>query len=391
MRNLKVAQVNSYLLEKHYLKEQNKSNNILQIVKDICGLHATGTLEPYLTLFTRMKDFKKEDLDNELYKKKSLGRIRGMRKTLFILTKEMIPIVHSMIKHQTVKRDNKYLELRDISRDQYNELAQKIINLLAKKEMSTSEIKASIDTEKDLNAVISIMLDEMFIIRGKPISSWRDRRVFYAPFSQYFPDIELDKIDESKATRMLIDKYIKSYGPVTEMDIAWWLGLTIGKIRTSLKPLTDKITIINIGDLGHEYLMYKSDMKLLQEIEISPRYIVNLLPKFDPYLMGYKDRERYINYDYYNYIFDRSGNATSTILFDGYVIGVWDVMEKPKPSIKIHLFVEMGSNVLSMIESECKKMGKFITGNDVEIIHCDKMTPLTKKKMGGFMAPLKDC
>jgi hypothetical protein len=391
MKNLKVAQVNSYLLEKHHLKEQYKGNDILQVVNDICGLHATGTLEPYLTLFTRMDVFKKEDLDNELYRKKSLGRIRGMRKTLFILTKEMIPIVHSMIKHQTVKRDNKYLELRDISRNQYDLLAQKIIKLLTKKEMSTSEIKASIDTKKDLNAVISVMLDEMFIIRGKPISSWKDRRVYYAPFAQYFPDIDLEKADESKAIKNLIGKYLSHYGPVTEKDITWWLGLTKGKVRTSLKQFSDKIEKIKIGDLEHEYLLFKSDMKALKEVEINSRYVVNFLPRLDPYLMGYKDRERYINYDYYNFIFDRSGNATSTILFDGYVIGVWDLVEKPKPLIKIHLFVEMGSSVLSIIELECKKMGKFITRKEVEIKYCVKMNPLTKRTMGGFMSPLKDC
>jgi uncharacterized protein YcaQ len=391
MHNFEIEKANSYLLGKHHLKQHSKSNKILQIVDDICGLHATGTLEPYLTLFTRMENFKKEDLDNELYIKKSLGRIRGMRKTLFILTKEMIPIVHTVIKYQTVKRDNKYLEIRDINREQYDELAKEIINLLTIKEMSTTEIKKLIKTEKDLSAVISVMCDEMLILRGKPISSWKDRRLFYAPFKQYFPDIKLNDFDESKATTKLINKYIRNYGPVTETDIVWWLGISKGKVRSSLNHLSDTIETVKVGNLEYDYLINKSEIKTIENIELNSHPTVNILPGLDPYIMGYKNRERYINYAYYNFIFDRSGNGTTTILLDGIVNGVWDIVSKPEPLIKFHIFEEVNSSIYDLIELECKRMGKFITGKDIAIKECIKMNPLTKRTMGGFMTPLKDC
>jgi len=41
--------------------------------------------------------------------------------------------------------------------------------------------------------------------------------------------------------------------------------------------------------------------------------------------------------------------------------------------------------------SEGSKIGKFITGKDIEIKECEDMIPLTKRTMGGFMSPLKDC
>ncbi|MFX1454581.1 MAG: winged helix DNA-binding domain-containing protein [Promethearchaeota archaeon] len=391
MDKVQIDQVNSYLLEKHHLKEQSKINNILQIVNDLCGLHATGILEPYLTLFTRMKDFKKEDLDNELYKKMSLGRIRGMRKTLFILTKEMIPVVHNVIKHQTVKRDNKYLELRDITREEYDELAREIINLLAKKEMSTSEIKKAVSSKKDINAVISVMCDEMLIIRGKPISSWKDKRLFYAPFKSYFPELNLNEYDVTLATTDLISNYIRNYGPLSEKDIVWWTGLTKGKVRTSLKHLSNVLEIIKVGDLDIDYLIHKSVKNDIESVEIKKQDTVNILPGLDPYIMGYKDRVRYVNPDNYEFIFDRSGNGTTVILLDGYVIGVWDIFEKPEPLIKFHMFNDVNSKILKKIEFECGRIGKFITGANVKLKKCEEMKPLTKRTMGGFMTPLKDC
>ena len=34
----------------------------------------------------------------------------------------------------------------------------------------------------------------------------------------------------------------------------------------------------------------------------------------DPYLMGYKDRERYLDPRFKDFVFDRSGNVTNTIV-----------------------------------------------------------------------------
>ena len=70
MKIFDIKAINHLILEKQYLTEDSKSDDILEIVEDLCGLHATGTLKPYIQLFIRMKQFSKIDLDNQLYTKK---------------------------------------------------------------------------------------------------------------------------------------------------------------------------------------------------------------------------------------------------------------------------------------------------------------------------------
>ena len=390
MDKFMVDQINKLLLSKHHLSNDSKCDDILKIAEDLCGLHGTGTIEPYLSLFVRMNNFKIEDLETELYNKKSLGKIRGMRKTLFIEPKELIPIVHNVIKYQTVKRDNMYLDIREISKNEYKMLSNKIINLLNEKEMSTTELKHSLASQKDIVAVISVMCDEMLLIRGKPLKSWRDRRLYYAPFDKYFPEVNINKYSESEAIKLLIERYIKSYGPVTENDIIWWLGVTKGKVRSALDKLHSALEFIKIENIRHEYLIHSQDIKTLTGMKDNSEPIINVLPNLDPYLMGYKDRERYVDQNRYEYIFDRSGNATTTILLDGKVVGIWDVYEKPEPQVKVHLFKKIDLN-LNELKREVEKLGKFITGRDVSLQFCDKMMPLTKRTMDGFMSPLKEC
>jgi len=392
MDSFSLEQINRLILKKHHLTKDSKSDNVLQIIDDLCGLHATGTFEPYIQLFIRTKKFEKQDLDKELYAKKSLGRIRGMRKTLFIQTKEMIPIVYNANRYLTESIENKYLNYRNVSIAEYEKLSKEIINLLNQNEMSTSQIKKILNSQKDISAIISVMCDRMQLIRAKPLKSWKDRRILYAPFKKYFPDLNLKIYNEEQAIELLIHKYIKTYGPCTENDIVWWLGISKGKVKKALHNLTDKIEKIKITDFTDEYLLNSVDVNKLKDIDLdNNKKCINLLPMLDPYLMGYKERERYLKIEDYNYVFDRTGNATSTILHNGRIIGIWDIVEKPYPIIKLLLFNFINKALQDDIQIEAERIGRFITDKGIQIKECKKMLPLTKRAAGGFMTPLKDC
>jgi hypothetical protein len=390
MNSFTLDQVNNFVLKKNHLTNESKTDNILQIVEDLCGLHATGTLEPYIQLFIRSNKFEKQDLDRELYENKSLGRIRGMRKTLFIEVKEMIPIVYNAVKYLTDNLEKRYLEYRNVSIEEYERLSKEILFLLNQNEMSTSQIKKALNSQKDISAILSIMCDRMEVIRGRPLKSWKDRRLLYAPFKNYFPNMNLEDYSENQAIELLIHRYIKTYGPCTENDIVWWIGITKNKVKKAINSLTNKIKKIQIEGLNHIFYINNMDINELKNISLEYEDHVNLLPILDPYLMGYKNRERYINPTYYDYIFDRSGNATSTILLNGRIIGVWDILENPYHNVKLLLFDFVEKKILEKIKKEAKRIGRFIIGYDVQITECEKMLPLSKRTAGGFMTPLKD-
>ncbi|KKL66520.1 hypothetical protein LCGC14_2144130 [marine sediment metagenome] len=126
MKIFDVKAINHLILEKQHLSEDSKSDNILEIVEDLCGLHATGTLEPYIQLFIRMNQFSKNDLDIQLYNKKTLGRVRGMRKTLFILTENLISIVHTATKYLWERYKQKLLDHLKISKEEYKKILERI-------------------------------------------------------------------------------------------------------------------------------------------------------------------------------------------------------------------------------------------------------------------------
>jgi len=94
MKGINLNEINRFVLRKQHLADDSRIDDVVQIVRDVCGLHATGSTVPYLSLFARTRNFVKESLDEELYVKRNLGKIRCMRGTLYILTKEMIPTAY---------------------------------------------------------------------------------------------------------------------------------------------------------------------------------------------------------------------------------------------------------------------------------------------------------
>lgn len=297
--------------------------------------------------------------------------------TAFIATKKIVE-----------PTSEKYSQFLGFSQKEYDELSKRIMNILERRGMTTKEIKKALGSKLNLSPIVNLMCDKGLLIRGNPKGGWKSNIHTYFPFNKYFPELNFNKVDETKARALLVKQYLASFGPATENDIAWWTGFPKGQIKRIIRCLETEVTSFRIADIEANYLLSSLDRKSLMSVNLSKKPSICILPSLDPYVMGYKDRERYLNQEYYHFVFDRSGNATSTILLDGRIIGVWDFNE---PFFKIFLFDNVKAVSLKKIFSIARKIGSFFSGKKVQIKQCNSMTSLTKRNAGGFMSPLRNC
>ena len=390
MTELNLTAVNHYLLRKQHLTEDSKTDDIVQIVEDVGGLHATIPKTPYLSLFSRANNFTRKQLDEELYEQRSLGKIRCVRKTVYVLPKGMLSIAYSATKATVELASEHYSRYLGGTKEEYIKLSQRILRLLKGRGMTTKEVKNELETDLNVSGALNLMCDQGLLIRGNPKSGWKSSLHTYYLFSDYFPDVNLNEPSEDRAVALLVQYYVGSFGPVTENDISWWTGLNKTAIQGALKKLGEQITSVNIDGFKGDFLLLQSDVALKKAAPPKNR-VVNLLPALDSYMMGYKERERFLSYQHYEKVFDRSGNATSTILLDGKVVGIWDFTADKEPFVKILLFEHVENSILTEIYSKAQKIGKFIAGKEVTVKECDSMIPLPRRTAGGFMSPLKNC
>jgi len=388
--DINLDHVRKYTLYKHHLTNESKIDDICQIVKDILGLHAQVPTTPYLSLFARAKNFTKEKLEKELYVQKTLAKIKCLRQTIFMLPKELISPTFSATKRIFEIPSDKYPKYFGITEQKYKKIST-AIKKMSGYSLTTKEIKKKLGSSENISLIINHMCDQGLLIRGNPQAGWKSNIHTYHSFASYLPDVDLHSLDESNSRTFITKLYIKSFGPVCENDIVWWTGFPKGEIKKIVESLQDQIVHIQIFGIAEDYMIFKSDETKIESFIPLKESVVNLLPVLDPYIMGFKERQRFIDNKDYNNVFDFNGNATSTILLDGRVIGVWDVPQKKEALIKILLFPsKLNNNVLEQILLKAKEIGKFITGKEAEIQQCDSMIPLTQRTAGGYLSPLKD-
>ena len=291
---------------------------------------------------------------------------------------------------KVISASGHYMVYRGVPLSEYKVLSDSILKMLKNRPLTATEIKDALATEFDVSSVLYYMCDQGLLVRGEPQSGWKDRRYRYAIFSDVFPDVALDAFEEREAILMLVRHYLAAYGPASMNDIVWWTGLGKIRVRSALRSLGEEVLEIRTTEINTPMLMLSSELERLKAITVSPSPTVSLLPSLDSYIMGYSERQRYIDDNLYDYIFDKSGNATNVVLVNGRAAGVWDFKDGDEGSFKLYLFDYQLAATGDRVRSQARRLAELLAGREIRVRQCEKMVPLTRQAAGAILSPLKD-
>ena len=389
MQRIALDRVNNWVLTKQHLIPTSHTQDVLQIVRDVGGLHATSATTPYLSLLARHPTFRRQMLDEGLYHRPALARIRCVRKTIYILPREWLPAAYAATAEMVQRASRAYLERRGVSAATCARLSQAILDLLQDQELTAREIRDTLQTDLDVSATLYLMCDEGLLLRGRPVRNWKDKSRRYGRFDAYFPDVCLGQMDPRAGTVSLIHRYLRAFGPASEDDAVWWTGLGKRKVRQALRDLGDAVTAIEIDTLEGPFLILAEELEEMRAARLSSTPVVSLLPELDPYPMGYKGRQRYLPPQHREYVFDRSGNIAPTIMVDGQVVGVWDYIGAAGSEVRFRLLDAVTEEIKRHIIDGLRRCGELFREQDVRVVERLSMAPLSQRTAGSFMSPLK--
>jgi hypothetical protein len=117
-----------------------------------------------------------------------------------------------------------------------------------------------------------------------------------------------------KALAELAKRYFTSHGPATLQDFIWWSGLLSKDAKAGLEAV--KSSLISETINGKTYWSFPSK----QAVHSSPT--AHLLPSFDEYLVGYKDRSASLK-EVHSKKTSIENIMYPTIAVDGQIVGTW--------------------------------------------------------------------
>jgi hypothetical protein len=227
---------------------------------------------------------------------------------------------------------------------------------LTRAELGSMLEQAGISTP---NLRLSFILSYAELDRVVCSGARRGKQQTYALFDERVPPTTVLKREEALAK--LTQRYFTSHGPATVQDFSWWSGLTVADAKAGIEMVKSEL-IQEVID-GKTYWF---SPELQTEPPGSP--IVHLLPPYDEYLVGYKDRSAVYDQKY-NQQLSFSDNPLDhyTIAIDGQIAGTWTRMiKKSTLLIEFSPFQPLTNAEVEAIHAAAEKYGKFL-GLDVKL------------------------
>lgn len=349
-----VNRINEYTLMKHNILPGYQQSCVEDVAKNHLGLHSARIMTPYLTLCSRLKDYKPQMLTSQLYEDKKLIKMRCMRTTLHIVPFDIASILHMATLDLRLSDCKLFFRRNAISIEQVEDMEEELINFMNLPKTSSEIEERILEKNKflqtDLKKECAKKILKYFWEIGtfcyvNVAENWENEERRYAVTKQFYPDIDLKKYDIRKAQELLILEYIRKFGPATIKDLSWWSGLSLKVIRDIIDWNKCSITRFKVNDFEMEFYILSEELQKLEEYKPFDLEWVTLLAYEDPSLKGYyESRYRYVDKKYYNLLFNQIGEVRASILCNGKAIGIWE-WDKKNKKIKLEYFFEPSKSI----------------------------------------------
>lgn len=177
------------------------------------------------------------------------------------------------------------------------------------------------------------------------------------PFYHSLKDFPSSQLTHDEALKEISERYFCSHGPATLKDFVWWSGLTVNDAKTGLKSLKSELTK---HEIGNKIYWSKID-PLNREWKDQTTPNVKILPQYDDYLLGYKDRGASINETAKKLLQPKYGRFNPVIIVNGRVTGTWKrEINGNKVFFKLNHFRPLNDLEKRALISEINDYSKFI-------------------------------
>jgi hypothetical protein len=184
-------------------------------------------------------------------------------------------------------------------------------------------------------------------------ASHQGKQPSFALLDEWVPAGQNLSHDESLATLAL--RYFTSHGPATLQDFTWWSGLKTADARAGISMAGSKLIRENVK--GTDYWMSSAVPSLSRTASE-----VFLLPGFDEYMLGYKDRSVILDPLHAQKVVPgNNGMFAPTIVSKGEIKGTWKrVFKNSHIAMTIQPFLPLSKTDQQAVERQARHYGKFM-------------------------------
>ncbi|MEU6819315.1 winged helix DNA-binding domain-containing protein [Streptomyces atriruber] len=371
MRRIDVAERRARLALRHRLTADTKSDDPVEVARSVLALHGTDPSSVYVGAWARMRDGSVADVERALYEDRSLIRLMGMRRTVFVTSLDVAPVLQAACSRAVAARERrlvlKMLAESDAADDgagveawlaQAEDAALRALK--GRREATAAEL-ASDDTrlatelvmargksyegrQKLASRLLLLLAAEGRVVRARPRGTWTSHQYRWAPLTDWLPD-GLADWDTQAAETDLARRWLRVFGPATADDLRWWAGWT----KTQTKRALTELRPVEVDLDGAPGVLLRDDT----EETSPPAPWAALLPALDSTPMGWQHRGWFLG-EHGPRLFDRNGNIGPSLWWNGRIVGGW--AQDSTGEIVCRFLDDVGADARAAVQAEAERL-----------------------------------
>ncbi len=172
-------------------------------------------------------------------------------------------------------------------------------------------------------------------------------------------------VPREKAEVALLRRYLRAYAPATAADFALWTGMTLTDAREIWAGEQSDFTPVNVEGWSAEVLT--EDLEALAQAGFE-QSLICLLPYFDTFLLGHKERGHLAAKEHQPSIYRPQGWIAPVVLVDGRAAAVWEYAREGNTlHVKVTKLAPISPGITIRIQEEARDLSRFLGVPSVDI------------------------
>ncbi len=317
--------LNRAALARQHLLERARARAI-DAIEHLGGMQSQAPLAPYVGLWTRLQDFKPDEL-SALTGQRQVVRLHLMRNTVHLVSARDCLDWRGLFYPLHAAEFGAHFGRRTggVDREALLRLASRLLEQQPRTRGELGKLLAERWPDADPGALAYAATHHIALCQVPPRGIWgKNGPAAWAPVENWLgASLRLVPVDA------LVLRYLGAFGPSTVADMQVWSGLT------RLREVAERLPLRRFrGEAGQALYDLPDAPRPAEDVPAPPRF----LPAYDNLLLSHKDRTRVIPGNRPVPLPPGNGATTGTFLVDGMWQGTWQIRDQ---SLRIQPFIDL--------------------------------------------------
>src|ERR1700761_6298025 len=371
MHRIGVPERRARLGLRHRLAPGSAAGSPAEVAESLVAVHSTDPSSVYLGILSRMADGSLSAVEQALYQDRTLVRLLGMRRTVFVTTLDIAALIQAACGRAVAAQERRkvvgWLTKSGVGADAGGPdhwlagVEQVALQALAARGEATAAELAADDPRLKTEIVLSqgksyegrqnigsrvlfLLAAQGRAVRGRPRGSGASHQYRWSPLTLWCPEGLADWATE-EAEVELARRWLYAFGPATAADLQWWMGWT----KTQTRRVLARLQPAEVDLDGAAGIVLPDDLAPVP----APEPWVALLPGLDSTPMGWQQRDWFLG-EHAARVFDRTGNVGPTVWWDGRIVGGW--AQDPDGQVVCRFLEDAGSDAVTAAEAAAARL-----------------------------------